>query len=302
MIKKILRFLIIGGTLFFVLATVKHHWENVLTVRIEPRGWLYVVFALLVTSIAHFWSAWVWTWILQGFRQPIATLPAIGIYLVTNLGKYLPGNVGHFYARIVAITKAGSDRGTASLSVLLEPLLMAAAALAIAVFAGGSGWIKTDSGIGIHTLILGLILGGIHPRILNIPLQFLNRKKKLDREPVYLENYPIAPLLGEMVFVLLRGGGFILTWMTLQTLEISQVLPLLGTFSFAWLLGLVVPGAPGGLGVFEATAITLLDDQNFPAGTVLVTVALYRLVSIIAEILGAGLGTALVGDRGKFFD
>jgi uncharacterized membrane protein YbhN (UPF0104 family) len=43
---------------------------------------------------------------------------------------------------------------------------------------------------------------------------------------------------------------------------------LLGAFSLAWLLGLVVPGAPGGLGVFEATAIALLQ-QRFSGGLVI---------------------------------
>lgn len=287
----------IGGTLFFVLATLKHHWENVISVRIEPRGWWYLSGALFVTSIAHIWSALVWTWILKSFRQPMRTSIAIGIYLVTNLGKYLPGNVGHFYARIVAIHKAGTDRAIASLSVLLEPLLMAAAALSIASIAGSLGWMKATSGIWLNFLILSAILLGIQPRILNIPIRFLNRQKKIDREPVYLENYPIVPLLGEIGFVLLRGSGFILVWMALQTPSASQIFPLLGAFSFAWLLGLIVPGAPGGLGVFEATAIALLDSQRFSPGTVLVTVALYRLISILAEIIGAGLGMGLWKDR-----
>ncbi|MEG3438574.1 YbhN family protein [Pannus brasiliensis CCIBt3594] len=297
MLKKILRWLIIGGTLFFVIATLKHHWENVTSVRIEPRGWWYLSGALVVTSIAHIWSAWVWTWILKSFRQPMRTSIAIGIYLVTNLGKYLPGNVGHFYARIVAVNKIGTDWATASLSVLLEPLLMAAAALSIASIAGSLGWMKTTSGIWLNILILIAILVGIQPRILNIPIRFLNRAKKLDREPVYVENYPIVPLLGEIGFVLLRGGGFILVWMALQTAEPSQIFPLLGAFSFAWLLGLIVPGAPGGLGVFEATAIALLDSQRFSPGTVLVTVALYRFISVLAEIVGAALGTRLWRER-----
>jgi uncharacterized membrane protein YbhN (UPF0104 family) len=56
----------------------------------------------------------------------------------------------------------------------------------------------------------------------------------------------------------------------------------------AWLLGLVVPGAPGGLGVFEATAIALLQ-QHFPTAVVISATGLYRLVSILAETAGAGL-------------
>jgi uncharacterized membrane protein YbhN (UPF0104 family) len=71
-------------------------------------------------------------------------------------------------------------------------------------------------------------------------------------------------------------------------LELSQIPLLLGAFSLAWLLGLVVPGAPGGLGVFEATAIALLEQRLSP-GLLISAIALYRLVSILAESAGAGL-------------
>jgi len=69
-------------------------------------------------------------------------------------------------------------------------------------------------------------------------------------------------------------------------LELSQIPLLLGAFSFAWLLGLIVPGAPGGLGVFEATAITF--ESKLFSGLVISAIALYRLV-ILAEAAGAGL-------------
>jgi glycosyltransferase 2 family protein len=65
-------------------------------------------------------------------------------------------------------------------------------------------------------------------------------------------------------------------------------------FSLAWLAGLVIPGAPGGLGVFEAIAVTLLQDA-LSAGIILSAVALYRLVGTSAEALGAGL--AVLGQR-----
>jgi hypothetical protein len=68
----------------------------------------------------------------------------------------------------------------------------------------------------------------------------------------------------------------------------EQILPLLGGFSLAWVLGLVIPGAPGGIGVFEATAIALLGTQLSP-GVVIGGVTLYRLVSTLAEAGGAGL-------------
>ena len=76
-----------------------------------------------------------------------------------------------------------------------------------------------------------------------------------------MSRYPLIPLVGELGFLLLRSGGFILTVYAIAPINFSQLPLIIGAFSFAWLLGLVIPGAPGGLGVFETTAIALL--QNF---------------------------------------
>ncbi|MGH2414344.1 MAG: UPF0104 family protein, partial [Microcystaceae cyanobacterium] len=84
-----------------------------------------------------------------------------------------------------------------------------------------------------------------------------------------------------------RSSGFLLTWIALTPVHFNQILPLFSAFSFAWLLGLIVPGAPGGIGVFEATAIALLDKQHFPTSIILSTVALFRVISILAEIIAA---------------
>ena len=83
---------------------------------------------------------------------------------------------------------------------------------------------------------------------------------------------------------------FLFTWLAISPLNPDQIPQLYTAFSFAWLLGLLIPGAPGGLGVFEATAIALLD-RHFSAGVILSVVALFRLVSILAEATGAGLAT-----------
>lgn len=249
--------------------------------------------ALVITLLAHIWSGWVWTWILRILKQPVGQVWALQVYLKTNIAKYLPGNVGHFYGRISAIKGAGGSLGVASISVLLEPLLMAAAALIIALLSSGLGWIATTSDP--HTWWLQIlcligVLVGVHPIILNPVIQRLNKSKSNSDETksVRLEAYPLLPLLGEMGFLILRGMGFLFAMAALISLNLSQIPPLLSAFSFAWLMGLVIPGAPGGLGVFEASAVALLANQ-FPPELILPGVALFRLVSILAEVIAAGL-------------
>jgi hypothetical protein len=150
----------------------------------------------------------------------------------------------------------------------------------------------SDSRIwGLKILGLAVVLLGVHPRVLNPIVQRLSRLKKVtDVEEFPIKHYPLLPLLGEIGFLGFRGTGFLFTLLALGSITPNQILPLLSAFCFAWLMGLVVPGAPGGLGVFEATAIALLDQQ-LPTGLILTGIALFRLVSILAEISAAGLAT-----------
>ncbi len=295
--KQFLRWLILGGTLFFLARAFKDHWFEVTAIRIDAVGWAIIAIATGVTMLAHTWAGWVWTWVLQELNQAVEPIHFIQVYLKTNIAKYLPGNIWHHYGRIVAAKNANVSPSAATLSVLLEPLLMAAAALIIIISFGGTfaaGNVNFLAQIAQLLALLG-VLCVVHPRFLNPTIRFLQRLKgrmsntTTESNPmVSIRRYPVRPLLGELGFLALRSLGFILTMFALGSLNFSQIPLLMGAFSFAWLVGFVVPGAPGGLGVFEATAIALLQNR-FPPAIVISAIALYRLISIVAETAGAAL-------------
>ncbi|MEH2453473.1 lysylphosphatidylglycerol synthase domain-containing protein [Nostoc sp.] len=295
--KQFLRWIILGGTLFFLSKALKDNWIEVTAIRIDGVGWAIMAIATGVTLLAHTWAGWIWTWILQELNQPVSSPQFIQVYLKTNIAKYLPGNIWHHYGRIMAAKNANISAGAAILSVLLEPLLMLAAALIIIVlcssqFAAANTTLVLQI---LQLLSLAVVLCAIHPWFLNTVIRFLYRlkakKSAVTTEttvPFSLKSYPLRPLLGELGFMGLRGTGFILTMFALDSLNVNQIPLLLGAFSCAWLLGFIIPGAPGGLGVFEATAYELLR-HHFPAALVFSAIALYRLISILAETAGAAL-------------
>ncbi|MBE9100694.1 flippase-like domain-containing protein [filamentous cyanobacterium LEGE 07170] len=294
-LKPYLRWLILGAALFFLISTFRQHWREVAAIRLdaEDGGWLAI--ALLTTTCAHIWTGWVWGWILRELGESVSAGWSIRTYLITNIAKYLPGNVWHFYGRVSAVTGRGVELAIAIVSVVLEPLLMAAAALMVGLMGiQHIGW-----GLQLGSLAIALAL--VHPRLLNPAVQRLSRKKAQDEAASLalrtfgLQRYPWMPLLGELIFLALRGLGFLWIMLAFTVIPPAQVLPVISAFSFAWLLGLVVPGAPGGIGVFEATAIALLPP-SFPPAVILSTVACYRLISTLAEAIGAA-GAWLVSQR-----
>ena len=294
-LKPFLRWAILGGTLFFLGKVFKDHWQNVVSIRIESLGWAYLSIALGVTLLAHICAGSVWSRLLQDLKQPVNGVGLVQAYLKTTIAKYLPGNVWHYYGRVTAATKAGATLEAATVSVLLEPLLMAAAALLVTLLC--SQPIVARYGLpvmALQWLSLVLVLASMHPLIINRLVGYVGKLKQKATKtaaaphPFQLDRYSLLPLLGEVGFLLLRSLGFLCTFLALSPIVPGQLPLLLSAFSLAWLLGLVVPGAPGGIGVFEATAIALLGE-TFSPGLILSVVALYRLISILAEASGAGL-------------
>jgi hypothetical protein len=288
-LKPYLRWAILGGTLFFLAKVLKEHWQEVAAIRINGWGWICLAIAFGITLLAHTWSGWVWSWILREFDHPVNPMWGVRVYLKTNIAKYLPGNVWHFYGRVSAAKHVGIPATVGTLSVVMEPLLMAAAALLIASVS------NPQANLGLQLPILAAVLIGVHPKVFNPLLQQVSKLKGKAKGTIPAENqivrvkrYPIFPLLGELGFIGLRGAGFLLTMLAFRSLSPVESLLVFSAFSWSWLLGFVIPGAPGGIGVFEATALALLNG-HFSSGVVLSAVALYRLISTLAEAVGAGL-------------
>ena len=300
--KAFLRWLILGLVLFFLIKTLKDHWQEVVATRIDAAGYACLTIAIGMTLLAHIFAGWVWSWILQMLNQPVMGVWSIKVYLQTNIAKYLPGNIWHFYGRISAATKRGIPAEIAIVSVLLEPLLMVIAALLLALIgiqqiSSAYGWLAQL----LPLVGLGLGLAIVHPRFLNPLIGYL---AKLKQKAVGvsqtigspMQHYPIKPLLGELGFLGLRSLGFILTFLAIAPLPVSQFPIVMAAFGLAWLTGFVIPGLPGGIGVFEAVVVALLSNGSaqlghFSTGELLSVVALYRFVNTLAEVAGAGLVT-----------
>jgi len=100
------------------------------------------------------------------------------------------------------------------------------------------------------------------------------------------EDFPWAPLTAELVFIASRFSGF---WCCLQVFGLDPALPVgswMAAFALAWATGLVVPAAPGGLGVFEAVLLLRLG-ATVPEAALLAVALSYRLVVTLADLLAA---------------
>ena len=228
-------------------------------------------------------------------RRKLSLAEPLELYTKANLCKYLPGNVMHFIARNLYAQKIGMSQGQMALGSLLEIGFAAAVACILCLllarelfFVLAGEYIRWQ---------LYLIAGLVLLLAAGIALWFLAKTKRLAKWIEEIKEYKLTPMLfvklslkltGLMAYFHLFAGllFFILLQQVAPEAEVSltRVLP---AYIIAWLLGYITPGAPGGMGVKEAILTLLLGDV-YGRGVVLIAALLFRLTTVIADVLAFG--------------
>jgi hypothetical protein len=292
-------------SLGFLLAALLSHGPQVLALAPDPQGWLWLVLGVGISLLSLIGSALLWGVVLQWLGQRPGLQLLVQAYLLTNARKYLPGGIWHLASRVQMLrqgqlTTAPLAAPLALVAVLLDPLLAAVAALALVVCGGWQG------GLAPLALVPLLLLW---PRWLAPLLGWLERRKAAalglasdlepgQLEPGQLEAVPALPaqppwraLLLALAFVLLRFGGFACCVMALDLQPALGWGGWLAGFALAWTAGLVVPGAPAGLGVFEVVLLLRLGVV-LPEPPLLALAISYRLVVSLADAIAAATAAA----------
>ena len=126
-------------------------------------------------------------------------------------------------------------------------------------------------------------LGSIKGKIFEV-LKLATSKDQFEKRLNIVSFFPTKALLLEIGFVLSKFIGFYICLNTFYTNNTLNIIFLLVIFSLSWSLGLVVPTAPGGVGVFEACLLFFVG-RNIPQNTILVCLIYFRVISTSADLL-----------------
>jgi hypothetical protein len=253
---------------------------------LDSQGWWWLLLGLGLTCLSILINGLAWRVVLGWLGSVPEDLAVVPLFVRSNLLKYLPGGIWHLVER-VRLLRPSMGGGPALAGVILDPLLIVAASC-LMLMAGG--W---QNGLVLLAPIPALML---LPRWREPILQRLERSKAAQLQmagdqPLEIEGsgrsgYPWSPLVAELTFVVCRFSGF---FCCVQAFSLAQPAPSqwLAAFGLAYAVGLVVPGAPGGLGVFEATLLLRLGGGVAEA-PLLAVVLSYRLISTLADVVAVG--------------
>jgi glycosyltransferase 2 family protein len=291
---------VIAATLALIAIALYDHWQEVRQLQLQANSWFSIVTALVINLLAHIWLGMVWGRILTLLQYSTSPVWSSTTFVTNEIAKYLPGNIWQIYGRVRSAHQVGIPIEVGIVSILLESMTLATVALGFALVIVPEHHYKILSGLG-----LGVLLVGLHPLVFNAGFNqvhkiLTNRQLQQIITPlthqhgpalftVRFQGYPTSVLLGTFLALSLRSISFLLVVTVFTPISFPQLIPLVGGFIMAWTLGIITPGISGGVGLFEAIALTLLDNA-IPPSLVLGAVILYRLINVVTEITGATLG------------
>ena len=276
----------ISSLLYFCINFFYNFDQISFDINLEKNG-INLFFSFLFCVLSVYLNAYGWKYIFKWFGKEFKSNNLVSFYVLTNVLKYVPGGIWHFVERFNFIKKISNPQ-IALYSTLVEPYFMLSGSFLLAS--------------------LGIIFSPLY-FFLIFPLVFLNRKliylvlKRLEslKGKVFevmrltstkgqFENkiniisfFPARAFLLEIGFVLSKFIAFYICLNTFYTSNTINIIFLLVVFSLAWSIGLVVPTAPGGVGVFEACLLFFVG-KNIPQNTILVSLIYFRVISTLADL------------------
>jgi len=256
-------------------------------INLESNGInLFLSFLFCVLSI--YLNAYAWKYIVKWFGNEFKSNNLVSLYVLTNILKYVPGGVWHFVERINFIKKISNPQ-IALYSTLIEPYFMLSGSFLLASI----GIIFSPLYFFLIFPLLFLnrkfiflilqILGSLKGKVFEV-LRLPNSKGQFEERINITSFFPTRALFLEIGFVLSKFIGFYICLNTFYTSNSLNIIFLLVIFSLSWSLGLVVPTAPGGVGVFEACLLFFVG-KSIPQNIILICLIYFRVISTSADLL-----------------
>lgn len=285
--------------LVFLGRSIVSDWSSVQEMRWRlSAGRLILSLALL--GVYYPLLVWNWCALMRLLGQPVPFRSGLGIWLGSQLGKFVPGKVWTVIGRAYLAERAGLDPVRVSVSLFVEVGLNVVTGILVAAVAIPlGGGIDFPGGRPFAVLVpAGLV--ALHPRVFG-PL--VNRGLALfGREP-FPFRWPLRGYLSVtsslVVAWILYGGAFYLFMTAISVPQGpagswesgARYAFVIGVSAISWVIGFLAFLTPNGLGIREASLVFFLAHL-MPAPVATLVAVLNRLWVTAIEVSAAGLAWA----------
>ncbi len=275
----------------------------------SPRVFAAVALSALMYAAIIPVTGWAWARLLAGQGESWRIPRLTALLAVTQLAKYVPGNIAQHASRAALATRDGMAARPLLSTVAQETILATAASVIVgfamlAMSASGAARLPGDARVAL--LWIGPLLGLALIALVGIRVpagQASASPHRLIRLIGHMGGLPgarvaLPAFCAYALNYVLIGMGL---WVTARASGMPPGLdfPLVtAAFALSWLIGFLAPGAPAGLGVREGIMVALLSGSAGNA-QLLVFVLLARLVTMVGDAINflAGSAWLAMGDN-----
>lgn len=288
--QKVLRLIIPISILLFLAWTITVNWPSVKKQLILTNP-LLLAASILTLTITHLGGAYLWYRILKIISVKISFKEAFRIFIVSNFGRFIPGVVMHYIARVYLGKTIGLSVAHGTSSVFLEAYYTLVGAIVIGMLSLPVISKLVVERLQVNIWLFLILVAVILILILAVPVR---RIFMLLVKVPYLGKY--VPVMGlkenfkehlvligiSSLLFLLYGIAFYFLSSSFADNPLQRVIDLSGLISVAWITGFLTPVSPGGLGVSDLSLAFLLTPfYSFSLASFLVII--FRLSLFIAE-------------------
>ena len=283
---------------FFAGRTLAIQWN-----KVEPRishiqfGWQWIASATVLVLLAYALLIEGWRRVLGAWDSHLPFPQAARIWFLSNLGKYVPGNIWSLTAMgVMARGRGISALAAAGSSVIMQTVSLATGAAIVMIT--GAKLLGQPLLVCASALVLVVILLSA-PRLL--PPLAVGIGSLIGKD-ILPPTVPAASIwtaaIASTLSWLLYGLAFQLFVRGLLGSSPGEISSYIAVYTAAYLLGFISPIAPAGLGVREFTLAAFMTQLGLAneADAALVAIAA-RLWLTIVELVPSGLYIATGATR-----
>lgn len=291
---RILGLLVAIGAGYYFIRQAASAWGGVdLSTLLSLRSAALFCAALLIYLLQIPLATVIWRWILGDLDVRLSATSAYAVIASTQFAKYLPGNVAQHIGRVAVARGYGGDLPRLALSLVYENAIALLAGIHVTVAflslrptPALERWLPMES----KSLLLVIATVGAGMLFLLLPrlIACAQHKRGLvagTGKGLGVSAIRLSLAYGAfLVAFLLLGLSFTLLMRAVAPESGFPFLQLCGAFAAAWIIGLLVPGAPAGLGVREGVLIALLAGVAGSAAGI-AAISLLRVVTTLGDFL-----------------
>jgi glycosyltransferase 2 family protein len=271
----------------FFAAALTARWRDVISLKWQLQPGVFA-FACGLLALSYALVACLWGFALGRAAGTPLTAGA-RIWFLSNLARYVPGNIWSYVGAVELARREGVARRTTLAVMALTQVL----SVGVALLVGLPVLLAERARLGRPALLgaLAVALVAAAAAVFRRRLLELARRRFPELEPA--ELVPSAStvallVVGYAAYWLLTGLAFAVFIRSLYPLAAADVPLAAAAYAAAYAAGFLSLLTPAGLGVREGVLVVALAPV-LPAGPALVVALLSRLWMMLAELAGAGV-------------